>query len=111
MKVGGMVLEVREAKRTDDQNSALWGLLAQIAKQRPTHNGVKMTAELWKCVFMQALGMEMTFLPTLDGTGMFPMGLRSSKLTKGEFSDLLELILAWCASEGLAVEHFDEAAA
>lgn len=106
----GTVIEFRAAKRSDDQNSALWGLLAQVQRQRPTHNGVKMTPELWKSVFMQAWGSEVTFIPTLDGDGMFPMGLRSSKLTKAEFADLLTFILAWCAQEGLTVEHFEDAA-
>jgi hypothetical protein len=69
-----------------------------------------MTADLWKAVFMQAAGAEITFIPTLEGNGMFPLGLRSSRLTKAEFADLLEFILAWCAREGLTVEHFEEAA-
>lgn len=103
----GYVCELRQAKRTDEQNRALWGLLRQITKQRPMHNGVQMTDELWKCVFMQALGVEMTMLPTLDGRGYFPVGHRSSQLTKGEFSGLLEIMLAWCAQEGLRIEHFD----
>jgi len=100
-------LELREAKRTDDQNAALWSLLGQIAKQRPTHSGVKMTPELWKAVFMQAWGAETVFLPTLDGDGMFPAGHRSSQLTVPEMADLLTLILAWTAREGLEIKHFD----
>jgi hypothetical protein len=105
----GYVLELREPKRTDEQNAALWGLLNQIQRQRPNHGGVKMTAELWKCVFMDALGAEMTMLPKLDGDGYFPLGHRSSVLTKGEFTDLLDLMLAYCAREGIEVEHFDGA--
>ena len=104
----GYVCEVREAKRSDPQNSAMWSLLGQIAKQRPTHNGVRMTPELWKSVFMQALGSEMVMMPTLDGDGFFPLGHRSSALTKGEFASLLELILAWCARESVTIRHFDE---
>lgn len=104
----GWTLELKAPKRSDEQNRALWGLLNQIQKQRPTHNGVKMTAEAWKAVFMQALGAEMVFVPTLDGTGMFPMGHRSSQLTKSEFAGLLELMLAWCATEGLEIHHFDD---
>lgn len=107
----GYVCELREAKRSDEQNRALWGLLNQIQRQRPTHHGVRMTADLWKTVFMDALGMEMRMLPRLDGDGYFPTGHSTSNLTKGEFSNLLELMLAWCAREGLAVEHFDEKAA
>lgn len=103
----GYVLELREAKRSDPQNAALWGLLHQIQRQRPTHNGVQMTAELWKVVFMDALGAEMRMMPKLDGDGFFPMGHSTSRLTKGEFTDLLELMLAWTAREGLQIEHFD----
>ncbi|SJM49858.1 hypothetical protein FM111_02090 [Brevundimonas diminuta 3F5N] len=68
-----------------------------------------MDTETWKCLFMHALGREVRFVPTLDGSSMLPLGLRSSKLTKREFSDLIELILAWCAENGVEVEHFDAA--
>jgi hypothetical protein len=104
----GFVLELREPKRSDEQNAALWGLLNQIQRQRPKHNGVNMTAELWKTVFMDALGAEMRMLPKLDGDGFFPIGHSTSRLTKGEFADLLTIMLAWCAREGLRVEHFGE---
>ncbi len=103
------VMELRPAKRTDAQNAALWSLLGQIVKARPVHNGVHMDAETYKALFMHALGREVRFVPTLDGSSMLPLGLRSSKLTKAEFSDLIELILAWCAANDVAVQHFDAA--
>lgn len=108
---GAWTMELRPPKRTDAQNAALWSLLGQIQKQRPTHNGVRMTTELWKCVFLNALGMEARHIPTLDGDGLFPIGQRSSHLSKAQFAALLELILAWTAREGLAIEHFDHAEA
>jgi hypothetical protein len=104
----GYVCEVREAKRSDPQNAAMWSLLGQIAKQRPTHNGVAMTPELYKCVLMNALGSEMVMMPNLDGDGYFPLGHRSSALTKGEMTDLIELGLAFAAREALTIRHFDE---
>lgn len=100
------LMELRPATRSDAQNAALWSLLGQIVKARPVHNGVQMDAETYKALFMHALGREVRFVPTLDGSSMLPLGLRSSKLTKAEFSDLLELILAWCAGNGIAVQHF-----
>lgn len=103
----GYILELREPKRSDEQNSALWGLLNQIHRQRPEHNGVSMTPGLWKAVFMDALGSEMRMLPKLEKDGFFPAGHSTSALTKGEFANLLELMLAWAAREGLTVEHFD----
>lgn len=105
----GYAVDIKEARRSDEQNRALWSLLTQVARQRPTHNGVKMDAELWKCVFMNALGVEMKMLPTLDGDGFFPLGHRSSALTVSQFSDLLTLILAFCAREEIDIRHFDDA--
>lgn len=100
-------LELRERTRTDDQNDALHGLIDQILKQRPTIHGARMDKARMKAIFMQSLGQEMTMLPTLDGDGFFPMGLSTSRLTVDEFSNLIELILAWCAREGLTIRHFD----
>lgn len=104
----GWLLEIREPTRSTEQNAALWSLLSQVQKQRPNHNGVKMTQELWKAVFMQAWGAEVVFLPTLEGDGMFPAGHRSSHLTVGEMRDLITFIIAWCDRSGLIIQHFDE---
>jgi len=103
----GTVVEFKQKGRSNDQNAAMWSVLTQINKQRPVHNGVKMSAVLWKAVFMQALGAELVMLPTLEGAGLFPFGHRSSKLTVSEMGDLIELMLAWAATEGLVIEHFD----
>ena len=103
------VMELRPVKRSDEQNRLLWKALGEIVKQRPVHNGVQMDAETYKALFMHALGREVRFVPTLDGSSMLPLGLRSSKLTKAEFSDLISLILAWCDANGLAVLMDDAA--
>ncbi len=103
----GTVVEFKQKGRSNDQNAAMWSVLTQINRQRPVHNGVKMSAVLWKAVFMQALGAELVMLPTLEGAGLFPFGHRSSKLTVSEMGDLIELMLAWAATEGLVIEHFD----
>lgn len=103
----GTVVEFKQKGRSGDQNSAMWSLLTQINRQRPTHNGIRMSAVLWKAVFMQALGAELVMLPTLDGDGLFPFGHRSSKLTVSQMSDLIELMLAWAAQQELVIEHFD----
>lgn len=106
----GWAMELREPTRSDEQNDALHGLITQILKQRPHHCGMRMSKESYKAIFMHALGIETPMLPTLAGDGFFPMGLRTSKLTVGEFSQLIESILAWCAKEGLTIAHFDDAA-
>jgi len=104
----GTVVEFKEKKRTGDQNAAMWSILSQILKQRPYHQGVKMSGVLWKAVFMQALGAELVMLPTLHGEGLFPFGHRSSKLSVSEMSDLIELMLAWATANELTIQHFDD---
>lgn len=99
----GFRLEIAEPKRSTDQNSLLWAELTEIARQRPVHNGVKMTPDLWKAVFLQALGSEMVMIPTLNGDGFFPLGHRSSQLSKAEFSNLIELIHAWAAENNITL--------
>ena len=97
----GTVVEFKQKGRSGDQNSIFWSLLTQVTKQRPMHNGVKMSAVLWKAVFLNALGAELVMLPNLDGDGLFPFGHRSSKLTVSEMSDAIELIFAWGAANGV----------
>ena len=104
----GTVVEFKQKGRSNDQNAAMWSVLTQINRQRPVHNGVKMSAVLWKAVFLQALGAELVMLPTLEGGGLFPFGHRSSKLTVSEMADLITLMIAWAATEGLTIEHFDD---
>lgn len=100
-------LELRPRTRTDDQNDALHSLVTQIMKQRTHHNGIRMDKALWKATFMEALGEEVRFIPKLNGDGLFPLGLSTSKLSVERFAELIELVLAWMAQEGLTINHFD----
>lgn len=100
----GARVKIEEPKRTLDQNALLWPVLTAIAVQ-VQHAGEYRTPEEWKGLFMHACGKEVRFLPALDGKGFVPFGMRSSKLSKAEFSELLEFILAWCAENDIAVER------
>lgn len=97
----GTQVEFRERLRTDDQNRKMWASLTDLARQRPFHNGVKMNPDTYKAMLMHALGHETRFIPTMDGDGVFPLGFRSSRLTVPEMSDLLELLNAFAAREGV----------
>jgi NinB protein len=92
----GFRVEVREPKRTDTQNDRLWAILSDIAKHA-TINGKRYTPDQWKCVFMEAIGEEAQFLPTLDGNSFFPPGFRSSKLSVAQMSELQTFMEAWAA--------------
>lgn len=99
----GARVKIEEPKRTLDQNALLWPVLTAIATQIQ-HHGEYRTPDEWKGLFMHACGKEVRFLPALDGKGFVPFGMRSSQLSKAEFSELLEFIFAWCAEYGVNVE-------
>ena len=88
------VLNVREAKRTMDQNAKMWAMLSDISRAKP--EGRTQTPEVWKALFMNACGHEVQFLNGLDGNP-FPHGFRSSRLSKSQMSDLIEFILEYGA--------------
>lgn len=94
----GAVMNVREAKRTLDQNAALWAKLSDISRAKP--EGRMHTPEVWKCLFMSALGHATQFEMGLDGRP-FPVGFRSSRLTKSEMSDLLEFVTEYGVRNGV----------
>lgn len=105
----GARIEVKAEKRTLPQNSRLWAMLTDVATQKE-HAGRRYTPDQWKVLFMHACGREVQFIPSLDGSTFVPWGQRSSDLSKGEMTDLIEFILSWGAENGV-VFHDDEVAA
>lgn len=102
----GSRVEIKGARRSNDQNALMWSLLTQISLAKE-HYGQRYTPDQWKCIFMSALGKEMQFAPALDGKGFLAIGHRSSDLSKAEMADLITFILAWGAENGF---EFREAA-
>lgn len=85
----GYELRVSEPRRNADQNALLWACLSDISRAKP--EGRTHTPEVWKALFMSAAGWHVQFVEGLDGTP-FPVGFRSSRLTKREMSYLLEFV-------------------
>lgn len=102
----GAVLTIKPAKRTTDQNAMLWQLLSDISRAKP--QGRTHTPEVWKALMMHACGHAVQFEMGLNGQP-FPTGFSSSKLTKDQFSDLLEFVLSYAAENGVTLR--DEVAA
>lgn len=94
----GAVLNIREARRTADQNARLWAMLSDVSRAKP--GGRMHVPEVWKCLFMQACGHAVQFEMGLNGQP-FPTGFRSSRLTKAEMGDLMEFISAWGSERGV----------
>jgi len=92
------VVKVSAAKRSDDQNAKMWAMLSDISRAKPEDRAH--IPEVWKCIFMAALGHEVKFEMGLDGQP-FPIGFRTSKLTKPQMSDLIEFIYAYASKHGV----------
>ena len=104
----GTRVEFKATKRTIPQNDKMWAALTDVATQLKW-NGQRLHAEDWKYIFLDALKRELRIVPNLDGTGFVNLGRSSSDLSKGEMSDLIELINEFGAKHGV-IFHDTEAA-
>lgn len=93
-----MVLELRPETRSTAQNARLWAMLTEISKQVFWY-GQKLTAEEWKDVFTASL-KRAKVVPGLDG-GFVVCGQSTSRMTKGEMSELQTLMEAFGAERGV----------
>ena len=86
--------------RSIDQNSALWAALGDIARQKDYH-GLKLSADDWRLLFLDAVDRETRMVPNLDGTGFVGLGRSTSALSKEEFSGLLSIVYEWGGRNGI----------
>jgi hypothetical protein len=105
----GFRIEIAEPKRTDAQNRLLWPMLTALSTGLKWH-GQTLSPEDWKDLLSAGLKRELRMVPNLDGNGFVSLGARTSTMTKAEFSDLIELIRAFAAREGISLEPMQEAA-
>jgi hypothetical protein len=94
----GYIADIREPRRTLDQNDKLWAMLSDIAMSKPL--GRMHTPDDWKAIAMNACGWECAFCEGLDGRP-FPIGFRSSQLTKSQMSTLIEWLQAFGDEHGV----------
>lgn len=103
----GTAVTLSDPSRTLEQNAAQWPILEAFAKQLQWPvNGqlVWMSAEEWKDVLSAAFQQETVRLAMAwDGPGVVMLGQRTSKFSKGRFSDWLSFLHAAAASRGVVV--------
>lgn len=102
----GMRVEIKERKRSLDQNAAQWPILQAFAEQiKWPVNGelVTLDPEEFKDILTAAFfGESVRLAQGLNG-GVVMLGKRTSKFTKKEFSDWLEFLHAAAAARGVVV--------
>jgi hypothetical protein len=94
-------VEFKASKRSLPQNDRLWATLTEISQQVDWY-GQKLSPDDWKDVFTASL-RRARVVPGLDAGTFVPLGMRTSDMTKEEFSDLLELINAFAAERGVTL--------
>lgn len=94
------VVKIGPPGRTLDQNAKLWAMLSDIADAQP--DGRQHAPEVWKALFLAALGHELRFEHAIDGSeALLPIGFHSSLLTRPQFADLLTFIQRWGDEKGV----------
>lgn len=96
----GTRIEFKASRRSLPQNDRMWAMLTDVAEQLVWH-GVKLSADDWKLVFLDALKREVRMVPNIDGNGFVNLGRSSSDLSKEEMSNLMEIISAFGAQHGV----------
>lgn len=81
---------IGQVTRTNAQNDKMWAMLSDVARCQP--EGRQWEPETWKAAFMHHLGHQVRFCEGLEGSGPFPLGFRSSKLSVGQMADLITVI-------------------
>ena len=81
------VVKISPEQRSLDQNNKMWAMISDVSRQKP--EGRLHVPEVWKAIFMAACGHEVQFENGLDNKP-FPIGFRSSNLSKTQMVDLIE---------------------
>lgn len=104
----GMVVEIKPATRTLDQNAKFHSAVADIAKARPEWNGLHMDAEDWKALLILSHAIAaggpdgaLRLVPDLEGKGFIQLRESSARMTKERSSSLIEYTVAWATSHGI----------
>ena len=93
-----VTVEPYEQKRTSEQNRLMWSLLADLADQVDWY-GNRLTKEEWKEVMSASLRQQRA-VPGING-GFVILGASTSRMTVAEMSELVELIQAFGAQQGV----------
>jgi len=96
----GYVVDIRPPTRNNLQNSLLWPWLTAIS-QGVVWYGQLLTNEEWKDVLTASLKRERV-VPGING-GFVVLGQHTSKMSKKDFSELLELTIAFATQHSISL--------
>ena len=102
-----MTIEIKQSKRSVEQNSMFHGIITKISKQMKSA-GSTWTADDWKRLLIDQWAHDTNrkigkVCPSLDGERVVQLGLQSYEFTTSESSDFIEFLLAWAAQKDIDV--------
>ena len=102
-----MTIEIKQSKRSVEQNAMFHGIITKISKQMKSA-GSTWTADDWKRLLIDQWAHDTNrkigkVCPSLDGERVVQLGLQSYEFTTSESSDFIEFLLAWAADKGIDV--------
>lgn len=103
----GWVVKLTSPTRTLEQNAKLWPMLTDVSRQVEWYDK-KLTEWEWKDIFTAAL-KKSKVVPGIDG-GFVVLGQHTSVMSKADFSELIELILAFGADKDVVWSEQHEVA-
>jgi hypothetical protein len=95
----GWIVRITEPTRSLDANAALWAMLADVSEQVVWY-GQKLPDKDWKAIFTASLKRSKV-VPGIDAGTFVVCGQSTSKMTKADFSDLLEVVQAFGAEHNV----------
>lgn len=98
-------VDIRPARRSTEQNAKLWAMLGEVSQQVVWH-GQHLSPEDWKHVFTAAQKKQRV-APGIDG-GFVVLGQSTSRMSRAEMSELIELIHAFGAEHGVRFRTDEE---
>jgi len=98
----GWICTIQPENRNLNQNSLLWPWLSAISKGVDWY-GNRLSADEWKDVLTASLKREKV-VPGING-GFVVLGQHTSKMNKKDFSELLELTIAFAAQNNISLPN------
>ena len=100
-----LILEIKDAGKSREQEEKYHAMLGEIAKQAQ-HLGSKWDAESWKRLLVDQFCRDNDIktgvvIPNLSGDGIVQLGFQTRKFTKEQASEFVEWLNAWGAEHGI----------
>lgn len=100
-----MVLELKPASKSREQEEKYHAMIGEVAKQAQ-HLGSSWGAEDWKRLLIDKFARETDrthgkIIPNLDKTGVVEVGIQSRKFSKADACEFVDWLHAWGAENGI----------